>query len=378
MSKIENTGAISPGTVANDTGIGSTAWSDVANAATSDDNWATAVLTTGTPSNWLKFTNFDFSAVPTDANIDGVVVTIERHQATGSAYIKDNSVKLVDSDGSAGGDDKAAADLWTVTLDGTATYGGASDTWGAVPTAAMVRNSNFGVALSATVSDTQPNYTAYVDAATMTVYYHLTNEGENSPGTVASVSGSGGTAAWSNPNNAKASDNAYASVAVVTGNGEAYSQYLKATNFAFSTYIDDAATINGVIVEIERYGDSGGTIKDYGSPKLVNAAGTIAGDSKANASAWATSDPNTYATYGGSTDTWGITGLRGADAKDSDFGVVLAIQYASGAGTVTAYVDHIRMTVYYTNPSGLTTGQTAAPLISKRCGFVGAKYERGG
>ena len=204
----------------------------------------------------------------------------------------------------------------------------------------------------------------------------MASEGPNSPVTMASAADAAAAQAWSNVNNAKSSDNFYATALLDEESGY-YSQYLKATNFAFTSAIDDNATIDGILVEVERYQAADSGIKDY-SMQLINSAGTMIGADKATTTQWLGSDPNTYVSYGGSTDTWGITGLTGADVKDSDFGVVLAIQYASGAGTVTAYVDHVRMTVYYTNPSGLTTGQTAAPLISKRCGFVGAKYERGG
>ena len=72
-----------------------------------------------------------------------------------------------------------------------------------------------------------------------------------SPGTVVD-SDATGTVAWTNPMNATTSDNVYATISCPTG----ISHYLKATNFGFS--IPTGATINGIVVEIER--------KQSGSP----------------------------------------------------------------------------------------------------------------
>ena len=72
--------------------------------------------------------------------------------------------------------------------------------------------------------------------------------GATSPGTTADDSAVG-TIVWTNPNNSKVSDNVYA-IVTNANCGIPTSHYLKATNFGFS--IPAGATINGIVVEIEK------------------------------------------------------------------------------------------------------------------------------
>jgi len=173
--------------------------------------------------------------------------------------------------------------------------------------------------------------------------------GPNSPGSIVDDS-SVGDCAWKDPTYAKASDNKYATVSPTPLSG--FSHYLKATNFGFS--IPSGATINGIKVEIERhanYNTGSLWVKDWKVYLLKN--GNVVGDNKADTSTnWPTSDA--YKSYGGSSDLWG-TSWTASDINNANFGVVLAVQMASGVvPPPTAYVDHIRITVYYT-PGGDTT-----------------------
>lgn len=72
----------------------------------------------------------------------------------------------------------------------------------------------------------------------------MATQGPYSPGTMADDS-TVGTVTWVNPDNAKASDDVRA---IMYYGGS--SHYLKATNFGFS--IPAGATINGIVVEIEK------------------------------------------------------------------------------------------------------------------------------
>lgn len=171
----------------------------------------------------------------------------------------------------------------------------------------------------------------------------MASQGPNNPGTGANDS-SFGTTSWANPGNIVSSNDSYASITFGTGTGTSW--YLKGTNFGFS--IPTGATINGIVVEIER--KRGGTFvagfpKDN-SVKIVKSDGSIGSTNKASATQYPTTD--TYATYGSSSDLWGETWTY-SDINDADFGVVLAtdIQVPSEAIGVTS-VDHIRITVYYT------------------------------
>ena len=148
-----------------------------------------------------------------------------------------------------------------------------------------------------------------------------------------------GTVAWSNPNNAKVSDDVYATTAQTT---VSTTHRLKATNFGFS--IPTGATINGIKVEIQGY-----TTSDGGSYTQVNRL------LKNNSVAGSTPSPNNqlpvnsaaYVTQGGATSLWGTTWTPD-DINNSGFGYATYKQLL-GIGTYyNTYIDHIRITVYYT------------------------------
>lgn len=167
----------------------------------------------------------------------------------------------------------------------------------------------------------------------------MADTGYRSPGTMASVANSGGPIVWSDPNNAKVSDQAWAMINGGFPGG--YSQYLKATNFGFS--VPDGAIIDGIIVEIERAATLGsvGDWKVY----IVKYDGSIGTDQHAKAGWW----PGTeiYYIYGSSSDLWSETWTP-ARINDVDFGVVLATTMLAYPPISIGNVDHIRIKVYYT------------------------------
>lgn len=162
-----------------------------------------------------------------------------------------------------------------------------------------------------------------------------------SPGTMADDA-TVGTVAWTNPDNAKVSDNVYATATLPNQNN--ISHYLKATNFGFS--IPVGATINGILVEIENHKDNV-TVWDY-EVKIIKSDGTIGTTNKGKTStSWLLTD--SYFSYGSSSDLWNETWAY-TDINDVDFGMVISAKAPSSGGAV-AYVDHIRITVYYTEGS---------------------------
>lgn len=150
----------------------------------------------------------------------------------------------------------------------------------------------------------------------------------------------GGTRHWTNPTNIYTSNNVYARASLSI---EQISHWLRATTFGFS--IPGEATIDGIKVEIEKKSNIYG-IEDY-SVKIVK-GGTESGTDKGLPALWETTD--TYVTYGGSTDKWGLTWTP-ANINATNFGVSISALNA-GESLITAYVDHIRITVYYTEPAG--------------------------
>lgn len=156
-----------------------------------------------------------------------------------------------------------------------------------------------------------------------------------------------GTLSWTSPSAITAADVSNAT-ATVSPSGSAQTHYLKATAFGFS--VPAGSTINGVVVEVKQSTFPGvGTGVDDSVVKLV-VGGVVSGTNKSAGASWPA--PPTYASYGGSSDLWG-NALSPADVNASNFGVVLSAQVYDGGGLGnTGYVDHVRMTVYYTPPTG--------------------------
>lgn len=175
-----NTSATYPGTAATAAGSGSNivSWSNADNSKLSDNIYATAVggyiedpVTSQT--NMLKVTNFDFSAIPAGATIDGIKVTIEKKSShdTGSNYCRDYKLVLQKADGTAGATDKADAATNWGTSDTSIDYGGAADKWGLTPTLADVQDVDWGVRFEGTTVNASLAVTSSVDSISMTVYY---------------------------------------------------------------------------------------------------------------------------------------------------------------------------------------------------------------
>jgi len=116
----------------------------------------------------LKCQGFDFSVIPDGVAIHGIMVEIERHNDAGETG-KDYRVQLLDAAGALAGDNKAdIVNNWPTTPT-KKQYGGATDTWSASPTPAMVKDADFGVVLSAQA--TSSNADIYVDYIRITVWY---------------------------------------------------------------------------------------------------------------------------------------------------------------------------------------------------------------
>jgi len=122
------------------------------------------------------------------------------------------------------------------------------------------------------------------------------------------------------------------------------SYYIKVTDFGFS--LPAGATVTGVKVEIEGHRSATG-----GSPlwrvQLVK-GGTIQGN---QLTASIPTALNTYTTFGGDGQMWGLT-LADTDIEASNFGCVVHAYAQPSMGdipTLTYYADHIRITVYYTS-----------------------------
>lgn len=146
-----------------------------------------------------------------------------------------------------------------------------------------------------------------------------------------------GSEVWTRPENARASDDLYASANLATGN---QTRALRATGFGFA--IPDGAVIRGVVVEVEQSELLPGATIQNDQVRLV-VSGGIQGENRAGGVLTTEDDVQTY---GSPTDTWVLT-LTPSKVNSSDFGV--ALSYLALLDD-TIRVDHIQITVYYHSP----------------------------
>jgi hypothetical protein len=168
-----DSGALSPGTIANDASIGTLAWSSwtLDNAKLEDDIGAEIGGSSGPySSNYLKATKFDFN-IPTGATIDGIKVEIKKRSMFYADIFYDYEIKIVKSDNSFGNQNKASVTGWTESLE-YFTYGNINDLWGETWTAEDINDPCFGVVISVIRPIIGPSQRfADVDHIRMTIYY---------------------------------------------------------------------------------------------------------------------------------------------------------------------------------------------------------------
>lgn len=155
------------------------------------------------------------------------------------------------------------------------------------------------------------------------------------------------SSSWSNPSNAASSDNSDATISLslsATSN-----DHLRGTNLD-ATGIGADDDIDGIEVRMELASDAffGIVYNSINNVQIVN-GGSRAGTAKTPAQSLTTSD--TYYTYGGASDMWGLGSLKGSDVNASDFGFDTRLTNSSSIGT-GAYCDHLQMKIYYTESAG--------------------------
>lgn len=153
-----------------------------------------------------------------------------------------------------------------------------------------------------------------------------------------------GTTTWSTASNSQTQDDTYATTALAAGG---ISHYLEVSNFGFS--IPSTATIMGVVVEVDKFKQTGGGTCQDNAVRLSK-AGTVTGTSQAAGGNWASTDTDAYTTYGSSSNLWGVN-LTGDDVSASTFGIGFSAKEGQSENSATCAIDHIRMTVYYSTPT---------------------------
>lgn len=157
--------------------------------------------------------------------------------------------------------------------------------------------------------------------------------GPLSPGTMDQQDFLGSSTAWTNIDNAKVSDNSYASYTYTF----LRSYYLIAKNFGFS--IPDTATITGVQIEFEGTSDvnSGGCNAVSGIIKNGATEGTF------QTNTWTSGEK--YYSKGGTSNLLGAS-LSYSDVNSSNFGMYV---FQNSGWPNSTQIDHMRMSVSYTD-----------------------------
>lgn len=197
--------------------------------------------------------------------------------------------------------------------------------------------------------------------------------------TGAKYPGTGGTSAeapyddvdWTDPGNAMADDGSYAT-AVIPRKG--YTCVLRLIDFDFS--IPAGVTIDGVKVEVRRCANVGNNLRD-GLVQLTKDGTNGVGSNKAVSGInWPSSPANQE--YGGGTDLW-ETSWTAAEINSAAFGVLFSAYNNHGAHSRTAYVDYIRVTVYYTPLPVYDLNMAASPDAGGRATDLinGSPYKGG-
>lgn len=138
---------MSAGTIADDSGIGDVSWTNPSNAQSSNNVYATA-SGLGLVSHYLKATNFGF-AIPTGATINGIYVEVEKYSLN---TVSDNTIKIVKANGTLGNTNKSTGATWPTPTEAYVGYGSSSDLWGETWTYADINDADFGVAIVANIT----------------------------------------------------------------------------------------------------------------------------------------------------------------------------------------------------------------------------------
>ena len=159
------------GGAADDASFGTVAWTNPTNAVgITNQTYATATGLDNTSSHYLYVTNYGF-AIPTNATINGVVVSPTRKCSNAGNASRDTNVFLVVN--SVIGTVNRATTTQYTTSDVTEDHGSPTDTWGVVLTPAIVNSPRFGAAFASYKIAAGGAINITVDAIKITVYYTL-------------------------------------------------------------------------------------------------------------------------------------------------------------------------------------------------------------
>lgn len=193
----------------------------------------------------------------------------------------------------------------------------------------------------------------------------MTTAGPNSPASVSSVLIGFETVPWSDPGNAVVSDDSAATAFIDDLN---LTYWLRCTDLGFTNGdVPPGATLDGFLVEVEVSQDGGAVLA--GAKPVYDGLQISAGNlgSEAGNFPFTPDGTDTYWPLGGPTDLSGAT-ITQDMVVDPSFGIDLqfSVSSFSGGSPSTVSVDHVRLTVYYTeaDPDGNASGDIGTVTLS--------------
>ncbi len=350
-----------PLSVVNDTTTTLTPWNNATEARFIDGIGATIANAISTPviTRTLQFRNFkNATTTPPDTadnardifnQLDGIVIDL---RVLNGVNAQDSLIRIVrpGNGGATSSVNKAIGNTLSMASPKTVRYGDATDKWGLSwnnndTNAINADDTSFGFDFSAKLNGASS--TIAIDGAVMTlckplyidpplIIYQITKNG-NTFIDDASI----GSVPWSMPMNAATSNDVYSSATIYLGQ----SHYLKGTGFGFT--IPSTATVQGIVVEWERNGQSmpANAIVDNSVRIVKN--GVVGSVDKAKTDIWTTGDQ--FVSYGSPTDLWGLSWTP-ADINAVGFGAALSAKTNQFTSMANANADSARITVYYTSP----------------------------
>lgn len=193
----------------------------------------------------------------------------------------------------------------------------------------------------------------------------MASVGPKYPLNVYTLQESGDDNDWVSAISVGADDTVYANITAASFDSPDTSYLMQCSNFAMG--VPAGATINGILVEIERY-YANGRCNDY-DVVLTKDASARAGSDRSTGAIFTTSPA--IVSFGGATDLWDTT-WTAAEVNASTFGVFYKMQATDA--NADGFLDFIRVTVYYTSGAqtfyqtmpATTTGVSVVSKLSTR------------
>ena len=305
------------------TTYGSLAWTTPANITSTNDAWATRVLSSTTASNYIIATSSTGMDIPPYATITGIEVFIERGQNGGSGTARDNVVQLLKTGGLVGSN-LAVATAWKTT-EQQARYGSSTALWGTTWTPADVNSRNFGLAFAVQGSAVGASATARIDHIIVNVYYTIPSSIEYGSSTNIVASGATTTGQLYPPAGDLPSDfnggriqddeNPSDGIAIATDDYSEVEWSIMATGTATTGEVYNLRVVHSTTTALTTYAtDASLTIGTYAAPSWMTLSGRLYSDTgttpittgKLIRVAVETSTTTIYATTTDSSGNWAI------------------------------------------------------------------------